>query len=237
MPSYNYTGFHAGLYDLDRFRGPLPGEKAPDGTVTTVNGDPRQLLSFDAPFMVLEMGSITCPLFQDRRKGMGHIKDRFPDVQFAVLYVREAHPGALTPGHKDVAEKQACASRLMSDGEGREVLVDGIDGALHLAYGGYPNAVFIMNRAGCVLWQSAWNDPKAVALALADLTHGRAPKVRGIFKPARPWIVKKTMNRAGPGAFADFLRDLPGLIWKNLIKFNLQQRFGKGAPVGPDTRC
>ena len=234
---YNYTSFDAGAYNLDQFKGPQLGDKAPDGMVSEMNGTKRRLLDFEGKFLVLEMGSITCPLFQDRRGGMDGIAKTYPEFSHAVLYVREAHPGALRPEHKCQADKQANAEALVSDGEARDVFVDDMSGSVHQAYGGYPNSVFIINQNGCVLWHSAWNDPKAVRAALLDLNAGRPARGRAMFKPARPWVVRRTMKGAGPGAFTDFLRGLPGLIWKNLIKFNLRQLDQKRVLPPPDINC
>ncbi|WP_394356710.1 hypothetical protein [Sedimentitalea todarodis] len=108
------------------------------------------------------MGSITCPLFQSRRAVMETLDHAIEGVSSAVLYVREAHPGADIPSHKDFDEKMACASRLRKvDGETRTVFVDGFDGRAHQAYGSMPNAVFIINRNGCMVFRSEWNNPSA----------------------------------------------------------------------------
>ncbi|MDA0223041.1 MAG: hypothetical protein O3A08_06155 [Proteobacteria bacterium] len=53
-------------------------------------------------------GSVTCPLFQSRG-GMAQLVASHPDVDFAILYVRKAHPGAGVSQHKSMEDKQACA--------------------------------------------------------------------------------------------------------------------------------
>lgn len=67
MTSYNYDNFSTDDYEFDTVVGPTVGDKALDFELTTSTGEPKRLLDFDADFLVLEMGSITCPLFQSRR--------------------------------------------------------------------------------------------------------------------------------------------------------------------------
>ena len=135
MPKYNYDEFSTGGYDFDNIIGPMVGEKAPDFELTTIEGDIHSLLEFEGEFLVLEMGSITCPLFQSRRSVMETLDSKIDGVSNAVLYVREAHPGADIPNHKNFDDKMACASRLKeTDGETRTIFVDGFEGHAHQAY-------------------------------------------------------------------------------------------------------
>lgn len=236
--AYNYGKFDARDYDLVNFRGPKPGSKAPDFTLTTSDGGRENLLDFDAPFLVLEMGSLTCPLFQGRRPSMGALQDAHRDVAQAVLYVREAHPGDNISAHSTQAEKHACAVRLREEeGEARRILVDDLDGTAHSAYGGYPNSVFIINRNGCVVYASDWNNPRATAQALAQLKAGHPATPRAYFKPVPPSVSLRVLRQGGKGAMADFQRGLPRLVWNNLVLRNL--RLLRGLPVGvaPDTEC
>ena len=238
MTDYNYEEFAAKDYDLDQFSGPKPGSKAPDFALGTPEGGTRTLLDFSADFLVLELGSLTCPLFQSRRTAMAKSAAQFPNAEFVVLYVREAHPGSAIPAHVDAAAKQACAQTLKTkDGEGRRILVDNLAGDAHQAYGGYPNSVFIINKSGCVLYRSDWNNPTSTARALADLAAGRSVRSDAYFRPPRPDIAVATLRRSGRGAVADFLHGLPRLIWKNLIKRNLRLLFGRHISVGADARC
>ena len=238
MADYNYDAFSSEDYDFDTEQGPAVGQKAPDFTLRTSNGTARNLLDFDGDFLVLELGSITCPLFQTRRPGMAALDRDYPNVASAVLYVREAHPGALIPAHRDQADKIACAARLRhEDGETRLVLVDDLAGAAHQAYGGMPNAVFIINRHGCVVFRSDWNNAGATRKALAALVDGRPIRAKSYFRPSWPSVARMTLGRAGKGSAADFLRSLPALIWANLIKRNLRLLLGRVPTVAADMRC
>jgi hypothetical protein len=238
VSDYHYDRFTADAYDLDSFTGPEPGMKAPDAKITTTSGEIRDLLSFDGAFLVLELGSITCPLFQSRRNGMADLVRNNPDVDFAVLYVREAHPGAGIGQHQSFAHKQDMAQKLQNnDGEIRPIFIDDMEGSAHKAYGSYPNSVFIINQAGCVVYRSDWNNPGATAKALSQLKAGKAAGGQGLFLPAKPPVAIATLKRAGGDALKDFLFDLPKLIWKNGIKRNLRVLRGKNAGILPDHIC
>lgn len=238
MASYNYDGFSTADYDFDAQIGPRAGDKAPDFTLTTPDGDQRRLLEFEGDFLVLEMGSITCPLFQSRRPIMERLDTAFPSVSTAVLYVREAHPGADVPSHKDFAQKSACAARLqVEDGEHRTIFVDAFDGRAHRAYGQMPNSVYIIDQTGCVRFHSKWNNPSATRRALQALTTGQPASIRSFFRPARPDVVFKTLGRAGRGSALDFFKGLPMLIWTNLIKRNLRILFGRDSELDIADGC
>ncbi len=236
--AYNYQQFNADEYNLSDFRGPAPGTKAPDFTLPLATGGTARLLQFDGDFLVLETGSITCPLFQGRRPAMTRLDHSRKNVSFAVLYVREAHPGETIGAHKSDSDKQAAARQLAEkDGEQRRIFIDGLEGAAHAAYGAYPNAVFIINRNGCVVWASDWNNPSATERALDLLQAGKPASVRAYFKPVPPSVSLRILRNSGRGALPDFLRSLPSLIWHNFFKRNLRLMFGLKAKVDPNTRC
>ncbi len=238
MGDYNYGQFSADQYDLLNFAGPKPGEKCPDGEVEALDGSRHRLLDFQGDFLVLEMGSATCPLFQGRRPAMRDLDWNYSEVDFAVLYVREAHPGGIIGAHASQDDKRKQAQALRDrDAEHRRILLDDFDGKLHAALGGFPNSVFIINRNGCVVFFSDWNDPKAVGVALARLRRGEALDIRSYFKPVPPSVSLRVLKAAGPGALWDFLSSLPALVWKNLIVRNYRQIIGKPVALDGNTAC
>lgn len=97
MSEYNYDAFSPDNYNLASAGGPEVGDKAPDFALETHDGQTRQLMGFEGECMVLELGSMTCPLFLTRQDSMEKIAQDYPNVDHAILYVREAHPGADTP--------------------------------------------------------------------------------------------------------------------------------------------
>jgi hypothetical protein len=234
---YNYEKFSSSEYDLENVGGPAPGSKAPDFELATLDGGRQRLLSFSGEFLVVEFGSVTCPLFQTRRRGMEKVIESHPRSDFVVLYVREAHPGSSIPQHRSLDEKLQRAREVKdTDAEQRRILVDDLEGRAHQAFGCYPNAIFIVNRNGCVVYRSDWNDWKAVHKALSQLEAGEPARAKSLFKPAAPPIAWRTLQRSGAGAFADFIKSLPVLIWKNLILRNIRELRGR-KHVDPQVTC
>ena len=236
--NYNYTGFSSDDYDFKGFSGPSAGMKSPNPEVINLDGESRELLQFKGDFLVLELGSNTCPLFQSRRIGMETLPQKYPNADFAVLYIREAHPGTSTPGHKTEADKMACATALRDDfNETREILVDDFAGTAHQAFGSFPNSVFIINKQGCIVYRNLWNNASATAKALNALTNGKPAKQEGYFKPARPDKARIAFGAGGKGSAFDFFRSLPKLVWENMICRNFALFMGRSPKVSPDSAC
>ncbi len=228
MTGYNYDSFSPDNYNLQSADGPEIGEKAPDFELETHDGQKLRLLDFEGEALVLELGSMTCPLFLTRHDSMQKIALDYPHVSSAVLYVREAHPGAAIPSHKSMEDKKACASLLKSKfDDPRTILVDGVDGQAHLAYGSMPNAVYIIDREGIVRFKAPWNNAQATRKALEAVLAGKPANFKSYFKPAKPWVVLSTVRRAGQGSGSDFFKGLPRLIWNVLIKNNLRTFFNR----------
>ncbi|MCH8112156.1 MAG: redoxin domain-containing protein [Proteobacteria bacterium] len=227
--SYNYERFEAGHYDLGNFRGPAVGTKATDFAATTLDGQAVQLSAYFGRSIVLEMGSVTCPIYQSRRGGMESLARAYPDVQFLVLYVREAHPGQKVTQHQTDADKRARAQGLKDDfGESRTILVDDLAGTAHKIYGEFPNSVFVIDKDGAIVFRSDWNDTAAVRKVLRRLAAGKpVGRVISLFKPANPLAAKRTFAYAGKGSGKDFFASLPSLMKQNLILRNLRSLLGR----------
>ena len=223
MTSYNYESFSPDNYDLASSDGPAIGQIAPDFQLETHDGLARNLLDFDGECLVLELGSMTCPLFLTRHDSMQKIAKDYPSVAHAVLYVREAHPGESIPAHKTMEDKRAVASILKTElDDPRTILVDGVGGEAHLAYGSMPNAVYIIDGEGVVRFKAPWNNSKTTRKALDAVLQDQPANFKSYFKPAKPWIVHSTAKRAGKGSAKDFFHGLPRLIWNVLIKNNVR---------------
>ncbi|MEL6505294.1 MAG: deiodinase-like protein [Pseudomonadota bacterium] len=223
MSDYNYDSFSPDNYNLQSADGPEVGQKAPDFSLETHTGEKRNLLDFEGECLVLELGSITCPLFLTRHESMKDIAKTYPMAAHAVLYVREAHPGAKIPAHTEMDEKKAVAGLLSSElDDPRDILVDGLLGEAHVAYGSMPNAIYIIDKEGIVRFKAPWNNSSTTRKALDAVLAGKPANFKSYFKPAKPQIVFSTVNRAGEGSKADFFRSLPILIWNVLIRNNIK---------------
>lgn len=160
-PTYNYDSFRRDMMKADmHFRGgPEPGSVAPDFDLPTVAGGRFHLRHYAGQRPVLiEFGSITCPMTSGARPGLIKLFNDFRErVKVVSVYVREAHPGENYPQHLSAEQKMRQASDWVQlDKVPWTVAVDTLDGATHEAYGPLPNSVYLIDRAGHVAFRALW---------------------------------------------------------------------------------
>ena len=125
--------------------------------------------------LVLEFGSVSCPIFHGNGPSMEDIFVRYDGgtgrkARVAMLYVREAHPGWLQKPHNSLDEKLTNANELQGKLL-RPVWVDSVDGELHQTMGPEPNSVFIIDTHGKIVYKSVWNAPAEVKRVLDGLVN------------------------------------------------------------------
>ncbi|MEM6605364.1 MAG: deiodinase-like protein [Pseudomonadota bacterium] len=173
-------------------KAPRQGDVAPDVTLYTLEGDPITLHAVTGEMpVVVQLGSVTCPVFRYRRFDMRPLRERYAGrVRFLLLYTTEAHPvGSASPYRDDewipwinklarVADRQpetlderlARASdvrrRLRSNAE---FLVDDMQNRGWEAYGAAPSAAFVIDTQRRVALRQAWIEPKELTRTLDTL--------------------------------------------------------------------
>lgn len=228
MNDYNYENFSTDEYNFDDSKYMEIGSKALNFELETVDGGYKKILDFSGDYLVLEMGSITCPLFQGRRDSMLKISQDFDNVSFVVLYIREAHPGSFIKSHTNYNDKKICATKLKNvDNEKREIFIDNFDGDAHKSYGSMPDSVFIIDKNKNIVFRLDWNNPILVRNAINSLLNNKTVSTKSFFYPVSPFPALKVLNNAGKGSAKDFFSSLPFLIWTNVIKRNLRELFRK----------
>jgi peroxiredoxin len=174
---YNYEAFTKDLLAkdvlLDQFTGPEPGERAPDFTLQTLDGEEISLHDYrrDAN-VVLTLGSATCPFTAASIGGLGELYEKYKgqDVAFLFVYVREAHPGERLPSHKSMDAKLNAADIFRREEEIQmPVLVDNLKGGIHRKYGSLPNPTYIVDKSGRVAFRCLWTRPSVINEALQEL--------------------------------------------------------------------
>ena len=226
---YNYNRFRMEAYRLEEFDGPDVGELAPDFTAETVDGRQVRLSDYRDRLVVLETGSYSCPMYVGNIMGMDQLARRYPEVKFLVLYVREAHPGSKVSAHRSMEDKAALARQVVSEeDEGREILVDDLEGSTHRAYGNLPDMVYLIGEDGTILLREQWNDPEIVEKALGRLRrkeplHDLKP---GANRPPSPRITLRVLLRSGQDSLGDFLLQLPRMVLAELRQSLKRRRNG-----------
>lgn len=211
---YNYTRFKPEAYNFDHFDGLEAGDQFIDAEVYTLDGDPVKVSDYLDKQLVLETGSMTCPMYAQSTPPMQDYAKQFRNLNFIVLYVREAHPGEITPAHKSVAHKIKVAERSnKAHGEYRRVVVDKVTGDAHKVYGAMPNSIYIIDTDGKVLFRSIWNNADQIGDVLQKISDNQIV-TSGDMKAIPPFSFKgvKTLLMGGGVAFFDFIFGLPKLI-------------------------
>ena len=229
MTDYRYKKFTTKLLFRDmRFPGSAaaPGERVPAFELLTTNGDrlTNSDVFGDKPVLFV-FGSMTCPMTASSAPSVQELYKEFGDrVDFVMLYVREAHPGEYF-GQAETIEDKIESARALQEFYGIDwtVAADTVDGDLHRALDPKPNAAYLANSDGDILFRSLWAaDYDALRDALDDAANGRALRKAQSNKLLGPvvramGVVRGVMQRGGPQSVRDlwiagFPMALAGLV-------------------------
>ena len=214
--TYNYARYKMSEYDLGSFPGRKAGEIADNFTVRNQEGAEVSLDSYRGKWVVLETGSITCSMYVKNISGIKRLQNKYPDVEFLLIYVREAHPGSRLGPHETDQQKQEMSKQLQDVyKEPRTVLVDNVNGEMHKAYGEMPNMVYIIDPDGKVVYRCDWAFPKLIDRVLANRDKIHTDEHVQIITAA-PWIMIPVVLRGGWDALWDLAIALPMITWAHL---------------------
>lgn len=231
-PVYNNKRFRVSDYNFEMFIGPRAGDDLKNFTLTDLaTGKELKLSEFAGKWVVIETGSSTCSMYTKNIPDMKEIQAEFPDVEFLLVYVREAHPGERLGPHKNFTEK-ITAAKLVAPryGEHRRVLVDSYDGDFHRAYGAMPNIVYIIRPNGKIHYRCNWATPSAMREALLDrenyhtLENADTLSLRAGRKKMH---MIRTMWTGGAVALYDFFRGMPLILAKHYKTDTFYKKHGR----------
>ena len=213
--NYNYADFSPHSYDFTNPTGLKVGDQLPSFELTNLEGGAVNLSNYAGKLLVLETGSMTCPLYVGKIKSMNALAQKFPNVQFLVIYIREAHPGKKIPSHDRFSSKANNAKILrQKEPENRTILIDSLTGGLHEKLGLLPNMAFVIGEDGTIKYRADWNIPTRInELLEAALEGTNIPTTPANFTPVAPHYSLRVLGRAGGlPAIWEFLSHLPQLI-------------------------
>lgn len=161
--------------------------------------------------LLLVTGSITCPMTDSAMPVVDALHAEFGDrVDFVLVNVREAHPGAHFPQPATHEEKVDHARSLKEQYEVPfTIAVDTLDGDLHQRLDGKPNSAFLLDVTGEVVFRAHWaRSDRVLREALQSVLAGTAParrQSRAMLGPVAGAMgsVDRVMRTAGPGARRD----------------------------------
>jgi peroxiredoxin len=224
---YNYERFRremqpgrsAGRWNL----APEPGDEAPGFELQSLDGEMVKLSDFKGTRnVVITFGSATCPQTAASIGGLRSLAHEFSqaEVQFLLIYVREAHPGADLPPHNTIEDKLRAALMLREQERiDFPVLVDHLGGEIHRKYGALPNSSFIVDKSGRIAYRSLASHAPSMGAALEELLDREKEGgvehaiVRGgedvIAPPLRTFLnAYRAIERGGFDAVANFRGEL-----------------------------
>jgi len=212
--AYRYDRFKPRLLvqDLRFSRDALaPGDSLAAYHLPTLDGGSIQIGGAREKPLLLITGSVTCPMTNSSLPVIDALHEEFGEhIDFVLLNTREAHPGASYPQPATEEEKRDHARSLRDRfGVPYAVAIDTLDGALHQRLDGKPNAAFLIDSTGEVVFRAHWaRDDGAIREALEGLVDGTAPSKRhsrAMLGPVARAMgsVDEVMRTAGPGARRD----------------------------------
>ncbi len=219
---YRFEHLNLGLLLGDmRFSstGLAPGDRLPDATLLNLDGQEVSLRSLAAGRPIaLVTGSTSCPATASSMPDLKGLEERYGDrVQFVLLQVREAHPGAEVDQPKTLEDKVQHA-QLMRDvyAVGWPVLVDDIEGTLHRQLDTEPNSLHIIGADGEILYRALFAGDAGVEKAIAAVAAGEQP-TRKSSQSLLPVLnsvgfMHDTVARAGAGAYLDMVKAAPPMV-------------------------
>jgi hypothetical protein len=224
LAAYNYMHFDQyvadGGHEKDEaaFRACFHvGEKAEDFTLLRLDDGAGVRLAdlWKSKPLVMEFGSFTWPYCSAEGPLLDAGAARHPEVNWAFIYTREAHPGEDVP-HHDSFDRKLANARLLRDeiGISRPILVDDLTGTVHRRYGSMPNMTWVIDRGGRVAYRANWTSAANVEAFLARYLAARADRSRGAptlyeteqleFRQVDPEGFNRRLLRNGPRAVAEF---------------------------------
>ena len=138
--------------------------------------------------------------------------------EFFTIYVREPHPGEHYSVHQTWEQKLKYAQDCRNqDGLQTRVLIDALDGTVHIAYGSLPNMVYIIEKSGKIVFKAMWTDHQEIESVLANLVVADRLRAQGVrvkpsfterinYIPAEyaGGLREQVFDRAGPKSWEDY---------------------------------
>ncbi|MGD0465039.1 MAG: deiodinase-like protein [Tepidisphaeraceae bacterium] len=161
---------------------PEVGSPAPDVKILELNGRAFIPANYKGHVLVLEFGSLSCPVFRDHVQEMEKLKSaEGPRAFFLFVYTREAFPA----GDKDVQRNneqdisvpkaKTLDERKMQAQQTQQTLqitmpmaVDSMDDAVTSAFGTFPNGAVVIGKDGNIAALEHWTNPESLRRAIDE---------------------------------------------------------------------
>jgi Spy/CpxP family protein refolding chaperone len=158
------------------------GSPVPNVKVYELNGPTFDPAKYKGKVIVLEFGSLSCPVFRDQVKQMEQLRlSEDTKAFFMVVYTREAFPA----GDKDVLrnkeqgfsvpqarslDERRTEARLAQEKLGITIpiAVDSMDDAASTAFDAFPNGAIVIGKDGNIAARQQWTNPDTLRNEIDD---------------------------------------------------------------------
>ncbi len=197
---------------------PRPGDRLPEFDLPSVDGEHVRSADLVGKRPVLLVtGSYSCPMTASSDPLLKELYEEFrSDIDFVMVHVREAHPGERREQPRSMEEKIEHARALKArDQLPWPIAVDEPDGRLHRALDEKPNAVWLADRNGFIVYRGLWaGDETSLAQALHSVARGELPKRQESVRRVGPMAMglgkmREMTRESGPRAQRDLWRSAP----------------------------
>ena len=150
------------------------GALAPDFELETTTGETVRLSDKRGRIAVFMFVAMTCPPARTQVELWKELYEKHSvnDVEIFFVYSRERHPGER--GYPEFKETKTTSERMvyakmLSEITAVPVVVDPIDERTLKDYGMVPNAAFVVDREGFVVFKSQWADVRKIEQVVQQL--------------------------------------------------------------------
>ncbi len=197
---------------------PRPGDPLPDFDLPDTDGGRVARSDFTGrkPLLLIT-GSLTCPMTASSNPVLKDLYHHYgSQIGFVMLHVREAHPGERFDQPNAYDEKIAHAKELkLRDRLPWRIAVDDPEGTVHRQLDEKPNAVYLADRDGRIVYRGLWaGDDVGLEQALESVARGEIPRQMESTRRLKPMamgvgMMREMTQRSGPRAEADLWKAAP----------------------------
>lgn len=173
--------------------------------------------------VVMMTGAVTSPMCAFEVPAINRLQQEFAGkpIAFFLLYTRESHPAENYGAHTSIEQKTSYAREMQRLEDIRfPILVDHLDGRIHRAYGLWPNALFVIDKDGRLIFRSnmanhaeLWQFLEDILAAEKAAADGRVLHLqyseRVVAHEADQATHRRVYERAGPKAIKDYWAKRP----------------------------
>jgi alkyl hydroperoxide reductase subunit AhpC len=200
------------------------GSAAPEFEASTLDGAIVRLSDFRGKrHVVIMAGAVTSPMCAFEIPEFNRLQKEFhaQGVSFFLLYTRESHPAEHYGAHQNFEQKLAYARELQRlEKVQLPIIVDHLDGRIHRAYGVWPNALFVIDKGGRLIFRANMASDRELRQFLQDLLAAEKAAADGkvthlqYSERVLPHVAdqathRRVYERAGPKAFEDYWSKRP----------------------------